>query len=237
VVSSWAGYITSYCLITLGIYLISDLDFFVAQAKLIQDYQSQVLNSGRFFHEIEEDLARTQLENKLSKHQLTIMDHARFQGLKRGNSDPELNTSRKLEKKSVDDDDAFDSSSFAKVKEDMITTRRPLNSLDYVAKSFRDFSASISGAKDMDQTDANGSSDSTAQTVLHDESFRSFAPFDASWHSSWRSISSMNLQDCSRQEGTSEKKEAQRDSLRVDLSGTVSTLGDSVQEGNAEEKV
>jgi hypothetical protein len=44
VVSSWAGYITSYCLITLGIYLISDLDFFVAQPKVIQDYQSQVLN-------------------------------------------------------------------------------------------------------------------------------------------------------------------------------------------------
>jgi hypothetical protein len=237
VVSSWAGYITSYCLITLGIYLISDLDFFVAQAKDIQDYQSQVLSFGRFFHEIEEDLARAQLENKLSKHQLTIMDHARFQGLKRGNSDPELNTTGKFETQSVGEDDAFDRSSFAKVEEDMITTRRPLDSLDYVAKSFRDFSASISEAKNLDQTDANGRSVSTAQKVLHNESFRSLAPSDASWHSSWRSIRSRNLQNFIRPEGTSAKNEAHRGSLRVDMNGFISTLGDSVQEGNAEEEV
>jgi hypothetical protein len=194
----------------------SNLDLFVAQAK-----------------DIQEDLARARLENKLSKHQVTIMDHARFQGLMRGNSDPELNTTVKFDTQPVDDDDdddddddAFDSLLFAKVEEGMITNRRPLGSLDYFAKSVvRDFPASNSAAKDLDDaTDATTIiDDSTAQIFPRDESFRNLTRSDASWHSSsWlMRISSKNLLDCTRQEeGTSEKKEPQRGSLRVDMTGS-----------------
>jgi hypothetical protein len=52
------------------------------------------------------------------------------------NSDPEWNTTERTEELSVDNDDAFDISLFAKVEEGMITTRGPpLDSLVHVAKS------------------------------------------------------------------------------------------------------
>jgi hypothetical protein len=100
VVGSWPGYITAYVLIAMGIYLLSDIDLlqYNEANELLQE-----LNLGRFFHAIEEDFSRAKLESHLSVHQLTISTHARRQGLKRGNSDPELGSSTHLtSKRTVD---------------------------------------------------------------------------------------------------------------------------------------
>ena len=93
VVSSWAGYATALCLLGLGVYLISDLDFFKAQLQEQQDYQRQIATWQDLFATLEEDLSRARVEQSLSRHQRTILsEHSRMGSLTRGLSDPELGT-------------------------------------------------------------------------------------------------------------------------------------------------
>jgi hypothetical protein len=96
-VTSWAGYIIAYVLMSLGVYLISDIDFLVKQGKDLQDFQEIVLADiyhpyATIFDNRAADqlFSRTQLEMNMSRHQLTILHHTRRQGLKRGNSYPEM---------------------------------------------------------------------------------------------------------------------------------------------------
>jgi hypothetical protein len=89
VVGSWPGYITAYCLIAMGIYLLSNKQDFSQYSEEAKDLVPE-LSLGRFFHAIEEDLSRAKLERHLSSHQLTILNQSRKQGLNRGNSDPEI---------------------------------------------------------------------------------------------------------------------------------------------------
>lgn len=94
VVVSWAGYATALCLLGMGVYLISDLDFFKAQIQEQQDYQRQIQTWQDLFAILEEDLTRAQVEQSLNRHQrIMSSDHLRLGGrLPRGNSDPELGT-------------------------------------------------------------------------------------------------------------------------------------------------
>jgi hypothetical protein len=98
-VNSWPGYITAYVLMSMGIYLISDIDFLAQQNKDLQDYQEIILSDlyhpRRIFADTEAlqaELTRASYEQTMNKHQLIIMDHSRFLGIKRGNSDPELHS-------------------------------------------------------------------------------------------------------------------------------------------------
>ena len=79
VVGSWPGYVTAYCLIAMGIFLLSD------EGK----DQDQKVSLARFLRVTKEELSRPELEHHLSSHQLIILNQSRKQGLTRGNSDPE----------------------------------------------------------------------------------------------------------------------------------------------------
>jgi hypothetical protein len=74
VVGSWPGYITAYCLIAMGIYLLSNKQEDVPQYNQEAKDIVAALSLGRFFHAIEEDLSRAKLERHLSSHQLTILN-------------------------------------------------------------------------------------------------------------------------------------------------------------------
>jgi hypothetical protein len=101
----------AYVLMALGVYLISDIDFLVKQGQDLQDYQEIVLSD--IYHpttifdpdaQQHHQLSRADLEQTISKHQLVILDHSRYLGLKRGNSDPELHCSNSM----VNLSDGFD---------------------------------------------------------------------------------------------------------------------------------
>jgi hypothetical protein len=93
----------AYILMALGVYLISDIDFLVKQGQDLQNYQEIVLSdiyhpttifdpdAQQHYH-----LSRADLEQSISKHQLVILDHSRYLGLKRGYSDPSLHCSTSM---------------------------------------------------------------------------------------------------------------------------------------------
>ena len=69
VVQSWVGYITALCILGMGVYLLSDLDFFKVQAQEQQDFHRDVETIQDFFSSIEKDLSRARLERSMSRHQ------------------------------------------------------------------------------------------------------------------------------------------------------------------------
>lgn len=104
VVTSWAGYATALALLAMGVYLISDLDFFQAQLEEQQEYlQATTPMDGdimsywlSLFGDLEQDLREAQVQECLPRHQQQMRDSSRrFGGLVRGNSDPELGTRTK----------------------------------------------------------------------------------------------------------------------------------------------
>jgi hypothetical protein len=137
VVGSWAGYATALCLLGMGVYLISDLDFFKAQMEEQQDYQRQLETWQDLFGELEEDLNRARVEQSLSRHQRTIRNSSEHHGLVRGNSDPELGT-RGSQMSSHDDSSSVAmSSSISLVGTTMMAAPPPPKS----ASSFASFSS------------------------------------------------------------------------------------------------
>ena len=76
----------------IGVYLMSDLDFFVRQNEDFFKYYPQTHNLIEFFEEVEAELSRANLERTISQHQLKIAALSRKGGLTRGLSDPEMQT-------------------------------------------------------------------------------------------------------------------------------------------------
>lgn len=91
---SWVGYLLSYLVMFLGIYLMSNLDFFIKQADEVQKYHRQELEA--FFEEVEARLERVEQESRMNRHQIRIRDASKEIGLKRASSDPELCSTRSM---------------------------------------------------------------------------------------------------------------------------------------------
>jgi hypothetical protein len=88
-VTSWVGYATALALLGMGVYLISDLDFFHTQIKEQQEYLRSDLP---YWHDVigdlQDELRQAHVHECLPRHQRILMSYTR------SISDPELGTRR-----------------------------------------------------------------------------------------------------------------------------------------------
>ena len=187
VIRSWIGYVTSISLLGMGVYLLSDLDFFKAQAQDQQDFHRQTETMQDFFENIERDLSRARLERSLSRHQITIIKNSARQGLTRGASDPELGSKQmNLEPSDkIDSGGGGDTDSLATIATCPTKLLQPpsnrtqsttLDSIDSLTRSIRNLKDLVGfDSEGRDERQTAGSDASIAQTssVQDDQSLKS----------------------------------------------------------------
>jgi hypothetical protein len=93
-------------LTVVGVYLMTDLDFFRKQAEEMKEIKEEIVQDlmkklPHFrHHDVDEEEERNYLSKRLTRHQMVINSHTR--GIKRGNSDPELNSMAVTRRRSFD---------------------------------------------------------------------------------------------------------------------------------------